>query len=312
VAILIDPPRWPAHGTHFSHLVSDSSLSELHEFAVLAGIPERAFDLDHYDVPAARYQELVARGAAEVSGGELVRRLIASGLRIPARRRSSKLETVLLHHWDRLLPGHPRLGRELVERWGEAHRYYHGRTHLLAVLEAVRTLLDGGEEPGAEPLAVWFAAWFHDAVYSGAAGRDEEDSARLAEDLLGRAGRPGSEIDETVRLVLLTATHRPQAGDLAGALLCDADLSVLGRDATRYQDYVQAVRKEYAHVPDADFAAGRAAVVRRLLELDPLFRTGTARLLWQPQAKANLAAEERSWAVLAGGTGPGAAGFRTD
>ncbi|MGB4917365.1 MAG: DUF4031 domain-containing protein, partial [Propionicimonas sp.] len=72
MAILIDPPRWPAHGTHFSHLVSDASLAELHEFATAAGIPHRAFDHDHYDVPARRYDDLVAHGAVPVRETELV------------------------------------------------------------------------------------------------------------------------------------------------------------------------------------------------------------------------------------------------
>ena len=79
--ILIDPPVWPAHGTTFSHLVSDVSYSDLHDFARLAGIPERAFDLDHYDVAAERYDALVALGAVPVRSRELVQRLIASGLR---------------------------------------------------------------------------------------------------------------------------------------------------------------------------------------------------------------------------------------
>jgi hypothetical protein len=61
--ILIDLPRWPAHDTLWSHLVSDSSLEELHEFAARAGIPRRGFDRDHYDVPEHRYAELVAAGA---------------------------------------------------------------------------------------------------------------------------------------------------------------------------------------------------------------------------------------------------------
>ncbi|NKX52300.1 DUF4031 domain-containing protein, partial [Arthrobacter deserti] len=243
---------------------------------------------------------LVARGAREVSGGDLVRRLVASGLRIPARRRGSKLETVLLHHWGRVVPRHPELGRELVGRWGEAHRHYHDRTHLLAVLEAPRALLAGGGQPGPQPQARWFAAWFHDAVYNGAPGRDEEDSARLAADLLARAGRPGPEIDETVRLVLLPATHRPRARDRSGALLCDADLSVLGRDQAEYRSYLQAVRREYPHVTDTGFAAGRGAVVDRLLELDPLFRTGTGRRLWLARARANLAAEQQFWQAPAG------------
>lgn len=81
MAILIDPPVWPAHGTLFSHLVSDESYSELHAFAAAAGVSERAFDLDHYDVPMHLYDNLVALGAAPVRSQELVRRLISSGLR---------------------------------------------------------------------------------------------------------------------------------------------------------------------------------------------------------------------------------------
>ena len=47
MTVLIDPPAWPAHGTVFSHLVSDASLEELHAFARAAGLSERAFDRDH-------------------------------------------------------------------------------------------------------------------------------------------------------------------------------------------------------------------------------------------------------------------------
>lgn len=81
MAILIDPPIWPAHGTTFSHLVSDVSYDELHEFAARAGINSRAFDRDHYDVPESMYDHLVELGARPVRARELVQRLIASGLR---------------------------------------------------------------------------------------------------------------------------------------------------------------------------------------------------------------------------------------
>ncbi|MFS0714985.1 DUF4031 domain-containing protein [Microbacterium sp. 2P01SA-2] len=87
MAILIDDPRWPAHGRLWSHLVSDSDLDELHAFARRHDLPARAFDLDHYDVPDSAFDRLVAGGALPVSGHELVRRLIASGLRITARER---------------------------------------------------------------------------------------------------------------------------------------------------------------------------------------------------------------------------------
>ncbi|UUT35288.1 DUF4031 domain-containing protein [Microbacterium elymi] len=87
MTILIDDPRWPAHGRLWSHLVSDRSLDELHAFAQANGIPRRAFDLDHYDVPEESHARLVQAGARPVDGHELVRRLIASGLRVRARDR---------------------------------------------------------------------------------------------------------------------------------------------------------------------------------------------------------------------------------
>jgi predicted metal-dependent HD superfamily phosphohydrolase len=292
VAILIDPPLWPAHGTHFSHLVSDSSLAELHRFAAAAGIRERAFDRDHYDVPVSRYRELVELGAVEVSAGELTRRLQASGLRVPARQRPEKLRRVLLRRWNELLPGQEDLGRELLERWAEPHRHYHAPGHLLAVLEALGQL---APSVGPRPRAVWLAAWFHDAVYNGHAGQDEQDSADLAAASLPTAGIGPGETAEVVRLVLLTAEHSPGPQDKSGALLCDADLAVLGGAPAEYRSYVRNVRQDYAHVADADFAAGRTAVVRRLLALDPLYRTPAAREKWLDNAKRNLSAELDAW-----------------
>jgi predicted metal-dependent HD superfamily phosphohydrolase len=287
MVIYLDPPLWPAHDTHFSHLVSDSSLAELHAFAAAAGIPDRAFDGDHYDVPERRFDDLVAAGAVPVEARILVRKLIASGLRIPARQRSKSLKVPLLNRWESIMPGHDALFLDLLDRWGEEHRRYHGRTHLLAVLEALDLLT----EPADPPRTVLLAAWFHDAVYRGVAGQDEEESARLAEVRLSGTGLPPAEVAEVARLVLLTSDHRPEPGDDDGALLCDADLSVLGGEPEAYARYVAAVREDYAHVGDADFAAGRAAVVRHLLELDPLVHSQRARELWLDAARRNLRGE---------------------
>lgn len=85
--MLIDSPRWPAHGTLWAHIVSDSSLEELHAFARENGVPERGFDRDHYDVPEHRWQSLVDAGAVPVSNRELVQRLGSSGLRVSQRQR---------------------------------------------------------------------------------------------------------------------------------------------------------------------------------------------------------------------------------
>ena len=82
--ILVDRARWPAHGTHFAHLVSDTSLEELHAFAGSLRLdPARPlrFHRDHYDVPASAWDAVVAAGASIVSAREVVLALRGCGLR---------------------------------------------------------------------------------------------------------------------------------------------------------------------------------------------------------------------------------------
>ena len=83
MAVLIDTPVWPWRGRLWSHLVSDVSYDELHAFVTgELGIPRRAFQGDHYDIPEELYDVAVAAGAQPVGGRELLSRLLASGLRL--------------------------------------------------------------------------------------------------------------------------------------------------------------------------------------------------------------------------------------
>ena len=88
MTVYIDQPTWPGHGRLWSHLISDTSYAELHEFAGRLGIPERAFDRDHYDVIAERFSEAVAAGAQLTTSRELVILLTRAGLR---KRKISRL-----------------------------------------------------------------------------------------------------------------------------------------------------------------------------------------------------------------------------
>lgn len=87
MTVLIDPPLVPWRGRMWSHLASDESYDELHAFAGALGVPARGFDGDHYDIPAEYFDAAVAAGAVPVRSRELVRRLVAAGLR--RRRRSA-------------------------------------------------------------------------------------------------------------------------------------------------------------------------------------------------------------------------------
>ena len=298
MALLIDPPLWPAHGTVFSHLVSDESLAQLHAFATEQGLPERAFDRDHYDVPEKRYETLIAAGALPVSSTELVRRLVHSGLRVPARERPERLDAILRSRWDRLVPGNSTLGDDLLARWSQPHRKYHDRAHLLAVLSGLDRLT-GLNEQAVEHHAIYLAAWFHDAVYEGTAD-DEHASAALAQELLAGAGFTPEFVSEVARLVELTIKHDPDPDDLSGQLLCDADLEVLSRTHGAYRRYAAAVREEYSHVPDAAFATGRSRILRELLATPQLYSTTRGQELWETAARENVARELTELAAMAG------------
>ncbi|MEV0594739.1 HD domain-containing protein [Nonomuraea cavernae] len=178
------------------------------------------------------------------------------------------------------------VGAELVARWSEPHRRYHTLEHLAAVLTAIDRLAGAAGDPA----AVRLAAWFHDAVYDGRPGRDEERSAQLAESALPRCGVPAARVAEVARLVRLTAAHdRLVPGDHDGEVLCDADLAVLAGPG--YDDYAARIRQEYAHVPAELFRRGRAEVLRRLLATPRLYRTPEAYTLWEAAARANLGGE---------------------
>ena len=86
MTVLVDPAVWPWRGQRWSHLVSDVSYDELHEFAARLGVPRRAFQGDHYDIPASLRGPALALGAESVPARVLLARLKAAGLRRPKGR----------------------------------------------------------------------------------------------------------------------------------------------------------------------------------------------------------------------------------
>lgn len=292
---MIDPPAWPAHGTVFSHLVSDTSLAELHAFARANSLSERAFDLDHYDVPAEIYDHLIEAGAVAVDGRELTRRLIRSGLRVPLKERPPKIKNTLLVRWNSLLPHHEELGEHVLEQWSASTRAYHNSAHLLEMLNALDTLYS----PGAPPRTAILAAWFHDVVYDGNPGQDERASADFAADTLSPLVSTGvldtQEIEEVTELIEATITHeaspRLQNALENFALFLDADMAILAADSARYTRYAQAIRFEYSHFSDEDFRAGRSKVLKDLLARESIYLSPQGQALWEQDARRNIHTE---------------------
>jgi predicted metal-dependent HD superfamily phosphohydrolase len=191
----------------------------------------------------------------------------------------------LLLAWP--LPGARELGVRLAASYAHPGRGYHDTRHLAEVLDRIHELSVQGTEFGRLP--VLLAAWFHDGVYDGQVDAEQRSAAWAAEALATLVEQPV--VDEVVRLVLLTESHRPADDDANGCVLSDADLAILAAPPARYAEYVASVRTEYAHVPDDLFAQGRADILRNLLAKPHLFHTTYARDAWEDAARANVLRE---------------------
>jgi hypothetical protein len=81
VAILVDEPIWDWRGRKWAHLVTDTHLDELHDFAHRLGVPYLAFQGDHYDIHAELRLRAIDLGASAVPGRTVVLALRTAGLR---------------------------------------------------------------------------------------------------------------------------------------------------------------------------------------------------------------------------------------
>jgi predicted metal-dependent HD superfamily phosphohydrolase len=177
----------------------------------------------------------------------------------------------------------PGLHVELESRYREPHRAYHTLQHLdecfarLAEAEAL-----------AERLAeVRIALWFHDAVYDTRAADNEQASARWARESLEAAAAPVDAAARVAELVLATQHAAVPAGRDA-QLLVDVDLSILGADEARFDEYEAQVRREYDWVPEAAFRAGRTRVLESFLARPAIFATPWFAGRLEERARRNL------------------------
>jgi predicted metal-dependent HD superfamily phosphohydrolase len=175
----------------------------------------------------------------------------------------------------------------LGARYTQSHRAYHNLLHIEDVLLRIEEL----QPPPEHELALALAGWFHDAVYQPDRDDNEERSAYVAYDALEQVGASPELMAEVVRLIKLTAGHEASADDVAGSVLCDADLAILAAPRERYVRYAQAIRQEYAHVPIDEYRAGRAGALRSFSEREAIYRTSYAHEHWEARARENIDAE---------------------
>jgi predicted metal-dependent HD superfamily phosphohydrolase len=207
--------------------------------------------------------------------------------------RNSDLRERFADLWVRL-GGHGDVTQRLdsvLWRWQEPHRRYHGLDHLRDCLAR----LDESPATGMERDLAEAALWYHDVIYHPGAPDNEVRSAELALAALVEGGVTRATAEKVAQLVRLT-DHAALPDDPVGELVCDVDLSILGRPTEEFDEYERRIREEYRQVPDALYRGGRSRLLANFLSHDPLFRTEHFRRRYEVPARHNL---QRSLASLA-------------
>lgn len=171
----------------------------------------------------------------------------------------------------------------VAKAYAEPSRAYHNTEHIRDCL----TQLDLSRELAQRPDEVEAALWFHDVIYVPGATDNEDRSARLAQSALAACGAPPETRSRVAQLVLATR-HLTVPTDQDTQLVCDIDLSILGREPAVFDRFEHAIRREYAHIAEPEYRYQRAAVLTRFLRRESLYQTGYFRDRFEQQARTNL------------------------
>ena len=172
----------------------------------------------------------------------------------------------------------------LEAAYAEPGRAYHSAAHLRDCFGQ----FDLCRLTAARPDEVEAAIWFHDAVYRPGAPDNEERSAQLASTTLAGGGVRAEAARRIAELVLATQ-HLTIPGQPDAALLCDIDLSILGRTPEAFDEFEQRIRQEYAWVPEPVYRSARIEILEGFLARRSIYQTGFFRDRYEAQARANLA-----------------------
>jgi predicted metal-dependent HD superfamily phosphohydrolase len=171
----------------------------------------------------------------------------------------------------------------LEAAYADPARAYHTADHIRDCLAQ----FDLSPETAQRPDEVEAAIWFHDAVYLPGSSDNEDQSARLAQTALTDAGAP-EEVAHRIAGLVLATKHLAIPTERDAALLCDIDLSILGRPPEVFEEFEQRIRREYVWVPEPVYRGARAEILAGFLRRRSIFQTDYFRDRYEVQARANL------------------------
>ena len=173
---------------------------------------------------------------------------------------------------------------DLVQRYAEPHRAYHTAEHICDVLG----WFDWAAERVSwrDPVDVYLAILFHDAIYDPLSQDNEARSAALARDTISASSR-------TQDLIRLTASHAQLSplsveGDEDAARFLDCDLAILAATPDSFDAYDAGIAHEYCMVPADLFRQGRSNFLRGVLSRPRIFFSELFHAKLDARARDNL------------------------
>jgi predicted metal-dependent HD superfamily phosphohydrolase len=175
---------------------------------------------------------------------------------------------------------------ELVKSYQARERYYHDLTHIVNL----QKLYEEYKPSLMDTDVVFFAIWFHDAVYNTWKNDNEEKSAALAKTVLSKTNISAERLQKVVDYILATKTHETNGDDDLSFFL-DFDMSILGSEETIYDIYTKQISDEYSFYPTFLYNRGRKKVLESFLEKTSIYKTPIFKNLFEQSARANIKGE---------------------
>ncbi len=171
----------------------------------------------------------------------------------------------------------------LTDCYNEPHRAYHTMTHIRECLK----LFDTVSKIAKNPDHIEAAIWFHDAVYDPKSHDNEEKSSELAYHSLTACGVSENIADNITNLVLSTS-HNKMLSSEDEKLIADIDLSILGNNQQKFDEYETQIRQEYHFVSDDVYRKGRSEILRSFIEREKIYQTDIFHVQYEYPARENI------------------------
>ena len=173
---------------------------------------------------------------------------------------------------------------DIENNYSSKSRHYHNLEHL----ENMFTELNKIQSKVKDLDCLLYAIYYHDIIYKPTKSNNEYQSALTFKNRIAKTSF--DKLQKCMSQIEATKEHKI-SNDYDTNILLDLDLSILGKSSKEYKTYSENIRKEYQIYPDFMYRKGRKKVLKKILELNSIYKTDYFKQLYENQAKENLKLE---------------------